>query len=357
MRGRRADLRAQLLIDSPVGVHTVDPIDISRHRETLLATHQGANGETALYVIGGRQRELRPLSAGEDWYEYQNGIIVEVDVAGGSALRSLEYTSPAEARPDEDSTILFKSGTLVEDTLYVCTQTEVISYKLPLLEQIGYISLPLFNDLHHVVPTSWDTLVIANTGLDMVLEVTKSGDIIRLWNTLGEDPWARFSRDVDYRKVRTTKPHLSHPNYVFVIGKDIWTTRFEQRDAICLTDSSRRIDIGIERVHDGVMSNGKLYFTTVDGHIVVADPDRCVVEDVIDLTEMSPENVQLGWCRSLNVRDGIAWVGFSRIRPTKFRENVRLGTPRVQARLWDAHAKYDLIERKRLATFSSSPLA
>lgn len=325
------------------------------HREIRLAADERANGGTTLLVIGGRQRELRPLSAGEDWYEYQNGVIVEVDVASGAAARSIEYESPREARPDEDATILFKSGTVLDDTLYVCTQTEVISYGLPEFEQTGYISLPMFNDLHHVAPTGWGTLVVADTGLDMVVELSKSGEVLHLWNTLGEDPWARFSPDVDYRKVRTTKPHRSHPNYVFVLGDEIWTTRFEQRDAICVNRPGKRIDIEIERVHDGVMSNGKLYFTTVDGHIVVADPERCEVSEVIDLTEMSPENVQLGWCRSLHVRDDMAWVGFSRIRPTKFRENVGWALRGFKRDFGTHVARYDLKKRERLETLLVEP--
>ena len=109
---------------------------------------------------------------------------------------------------------------------------------------------------------------------------------------------------------------------MFLVGDDVWATRFEQRDAICLTSPGRRIPIGIERVHDGIMHEGRVYFTTVDGHVVIADPSRCVVQEVIDLNEMNKADVQLGWCRSVAVDGDRIWVGFSRIRPTKFRENV-----------------------------------
>jgi hypothetical protein len=44
---------------------------------------------------------------------------------------------------------------------------------------------------------------------------------------------------------------------------------------------------------------------------------------VIDLTRSHPRETVLGWTRSIHlVDDHRAWVGFSRIRPTKFRENV-----------------------------------
>jgi hypothetical protein len=276
----------------------------------------------SLYVVGGQQRELRPLTATDGWYEYQKAIVLDLDIRSQSATKVIEYVSPPEATPEEGATILFKSGTLVGDRLFVCTQTEILIYCVPGFQRDGYISLPEFNDVHHVLPTSRGTLLVADTGLDTVLELSMAGDVLQRWNVLGEDPWARFSPEIDYRRVRTTKPHLAHPNYVFSVGDDVWATRFEQRDAICLTTPGRRIDIGIERVHDGVMHEGLVYFTTVDGHIVIADPERCEVVEVIDLKTMHSGEYQLGWCRSVAIDGDRIWVGFSRIRPTKIRENV-----------------------------------
>ncbi len=277
-----------------------------------------------LYVVGGRQRTLRPLAAGmTDWYEYESAVIVELDTASGSASVSVDYVSPADVCPPEDPAILFKSGTLEGDELYVCTQTEVLIYRVPSFERIGYVSLPLFNDVHHVRPTPDGNLLIANTGLDMVVETTRAGDVINLWNVLGEDAWARFSRDIDYRLVPTTKPHLAHPNHVFFVGDEPWATRFQQKDAISLIDPGRRIDIGLERVHDGVVGDdGHVYFTTVDGKIAIADTHSLAVVEVIDLTASHPRDSLLGWARSLLIDGNYLWVGFSRIRPTKFRENV-----------------------------------
>jgi hypothetical protein len=275
-----------------------------------------------LYVLGGQQRALRPLSATDDWYEYQKAVVLDLDVSTRSASTTIEYVSPPEACPPEGATILFKSGSLVGDRLFVCTQTEVLIYQVPSFERVGYISLPMFNDLHHVLPSPQGTLLVANTGLDMVLELALDGTVLRHWNVLGEDPWARFSPDIDYRRVRTTKPHHSHPNHVFLVGQDVWATRFEQRDAVCLTVPGRRINIGLERVHDGIVHDGHVYFTTVDGHVVIADPSAQAVVDVVDLNRMSSPDVQLGWCRSLALDGDCIWVGFSRIRPTKFRENV-----------------------------------
>jgi hypothetical protein len=162
------------------------------------------------------------------------------------------------------------------------------------------------------------------TGLDMVVEITTTGSLVREWSVLGEDPWARFSRETDYRKVPTTKPHLSHPNHVFVLDEEVWVTRLNQRDAICLTSPGRRIDIAVERPHDGYLFGDRIYFTTVDGHIVIANRKTQKVEETVDLNQMSGQSGQvLGWCRGvLPLDERRLWVGFTRVRPTKFLENV-----------------------------------
>jgi hypothetical protein len=276
----------------------------------------------SVYVIGGQQRSDRPLLALPSWYEYQKGLVLQVDLGTGVVEARLDYASPPEVVPDEQPTILFKSGTLEGERLYVCTQTEVLVYRVPEFAQETYISLPCFNDLHHVRPTPAGTILVANTGLDMVLEVSLSGEIVRAWNALAGDPWSRFSRATDYRKIRSLKPHQSHPNYVFLLPGEIWATRFEQRDAICLTDPRRSIPIGLQRVHDGFVCGDRVYFTTVDGHIVIANAITLSVERVIDLNSMHPEGTILGWCRSILVDRERAWVGFSHFRPTKIRENV-----------------------------------
>lgn len=276
-----------------------------------------------LYVVGGQQRYLRSILVGaQSGYEFQKGLILRVNVETGTSETCVEYVSPPEACAAVDPVVLFKSATLHNNTLYCCTQTEVLVYSLPNFEQVDYLSLPFFNDLHHVRPTPDGNLLIANTGLDMVLEMTRDGQTIREWNVLGEEPWARFSKQIDYRKGVSTKPHRSHPNHVFYIDEDIWVTRFEQKDAVCLTRPDRQIQIGLERVHDGVPHGEFVYFTTVDGHIVITNQSTLKIEDVIDLNTMHDSNILLGWCRSILVEGDGAWVGFSRLRPTKFRDNV-----------------------------------
>jgi DNA-binding beta-propeller fold protein YncE len=291
-------------------------------------------------------------AVGQDWYEYQMGVLLDLDTATGKATREVEYVSPPDAAEPDSPRILFKSGTLQDGLLYLCTQTEVMVYRPPTFELLTYISLPMFNDVHHVRPTPDGNLLVANTGLDTVVELTLAGEVVRIWNVLGEDPWERFSRDTDYRLVKTTKPHHAHPNHVFYIGDEPWATRFEQRDAVSLLDPTRRIDIGLERIHDGEVHDGHVYFTTVDGNVVVADTTTLKVVEVIDLTKLHPSDMLLGWARGLHVDGRYMWVGFSRIRPTKFRENLGWVLQGLKRDFGTHVGCYDLQTRTSLGQFN-----
>jgi hypothetical protein len=276
-----------------------------------------------LYVSGGRLRStiFRKL---EEWQSSEQALLVELEPTKNQSRTCVEYVSPPEVCAEDLPAVLFKSASLQGNKLYTCTSTEVLVYELPSFRLLHYISLPCFNDLHHVCPTQQGTLLVAVTGLDMVVEITTLGELVREWNVLGGDPWARFSRQTDYRKIATTKPHQSHPNHVFELDREIWVTRLQQRDAICLTTPGLRIDIAIQRPHDGLIFGDKIYFTTVDGHIVIANRKTLKVDETIDLNQMSNEpGLPLGWCRGvLPLDERWLWVGFTRVRPTKFVENV-----------------------------------
>jgi len=57
---------------------------------------------------------------------------------------------------------------------------------------------------------------------------------------------------------------------------------------------------------------------------MIANPKTLKVEQAIDLNQMSEQPGQvLGWCRGvLPLDERRVWVGFTRVRPTKFVENV-----------------------------------
>ena len=275
-----------------------------------------------LYVLGARQRQLL-LKKEEEWRLYEAALILRVDTETGEVQTCLQYKSPPEVRASENSSSVFKSGTLVGNTLYACTSTEVMIFELPTFRRIGYVSLPCFNDVHHVTPSLDGNLIAVSTGLDMVFKFSRHGEPVAEWCVLDEQPWSRFSRSIDYRKVETTKPHKSHPNFAFELEGQLWVTRFRQRDAICLADPAQRIDIGLESTHDGLLHGERIYFTTVDGKVVIANAGTRRVDKVIDLTQISDGNSLLGWCRGLlPVDNRMTWVGFTRVRKTKFKENI-----------------------------------
>ena len=298
------------------------------------------------YIVGAEQKN----KVLKDWEQYKKGLILKVCPAQKMAEKCVEYISPSEVCTEKNPSILFSAGTVDNNLLYVGTQTEILIYSLPDFKQVDYISLSCFNDIHHVRPTAKGNLLVANTGLDMVLEVSLTGEIINEWNVLGGNAWERFSQNIDYRKVATTKPHLSHPNYVFHINDDIWVTRCLQKDAICLTNFNKRIDIGTALIHDGIIFGDALYFTQVDGHVVKVGLFNHEAKQTYNLNKMTNKNTPLGWCRGIKVIDSDkVIVGFTRIRP------VRKTTPEGKV-LWEGEygvlptriACYDLKNEKLL---------
>ncbi len=308
---------------------------------------------SSLYLTGGRQRKLL-FKNEEEQRLYESALIMRLYPTSDTSELMVEYKSPPEARASEETSNVFKSSTIVGNRFYTCTSTEVLVYEMPEFRRLNCVSLPCFNDLHHVTPTRDGNLLVAVTGLDMVVKFTPEGKVLNYWNVLGKDPWSRFSRDVDYRKVESTKPHDSHPNSAFELGDDIWVTRLQQKDAICLTRPGLRINIEVERPHDGLLWNGQLYFTTVDGRIVIANPQSLQVERIVDLHEIhrnsQHENILLGWCRGiLPIDERRVWVGFTRVRKTMFMENVLWIKKGFQDKSKPTHlGLYDIAEQKCL---------
>jgi hypothetical protein len=302
-----------------------------------------------LYLTGGRQRKLL-FKDEEEQRLYEAALILRLDTSSETATTEVAYKSPPEVCASEESSHVFKSATLVGNKLYTCTSTEVLIFEMPSFKRICYISLPCFNDLHHVTPSHDGHLLVASTGLDMVVKCTNEGEVLAQWNVLGDDPWSRFSPDVDYRKIESTKPHQSHPNGIFELGEDVWVTRLSQKDAICLTTPGRRIDIDVQRPHDGLVRGDRIYFTTVDGRIVIASRGTLEIERIVDLNEIHRSRDQsdevLGWCRGiLPLDERRVWVGFSRVRKTKFAENVLWIKHAFKERARPTHvALYDIVD-------------
>lgn len=276
----------------------------------------------AIWVVGGEQRGVPHWT--KEWKLYKKALVAKV--ANGRAERVLEYETPPEHCADDAPSIVFKAASIARDRAYLCTQTEVLICDFPSFAIRKIVSLPCFNDLHHVAVAPDGRLFVAVTGLDAVAELTPDGDLLQLTSVTGQSVWERFSKATDYRKVATTKPHLSHPNFVFFLDGEPWVTRFQQRDAVPLNGNAldrAPFNLGMEGVHDGHVAVDGIYFTAVNGFVLRFDLASGAKQSFdLNLAEGPYKDRPLGWCRGVLPRGDGIWVGFSRIRYTALRQNI-----------------------------------
>ncbi|MGH9481354.1 MAG: hypothetical protein ACRD1L_04620 [Terriglobales bacterium] len=116
-----------------------------------------------LYVLGGAQRASF-RDAQEEWLLYERAIIARLSTDTGTGNICCTYQTPSAARASARSSVLFKAGAIEGERLYACTSTEVMVFRLPDFRRLAYISVPWFNDLHHVCPTPEGRLAVAVTG-------------------------------------------------------------------------------------------------------------------------------------------------------------------------------------------------
>jgi hypothetical protein len=280
--------------------------------------------DEAVLITGG---VLRPngFELGEGKY-YGHAKLLRVDTRTSRVEVLLSINEGNENYPDEHPNLEFTVGDVDGDSLWLSTDTEIRHYRYPSLDLIETFSHPCFHNIHSVAVRGGE-LYVTSTGLDMVVVLDKrNGAILRYINTEGKPTWHRFSREVDYRKQHSTRPHASHPNYVFWVDDEPWVTRCTQEDAVMLSDPSRKINISGEKkpisVHDGIVKDGRIYFTTVDGAIVVADAQTQKVVEILQISSLKGYGGLRGWCRGLYIADDVCYLGFSRLRKTRRMEKL-----------------------------------
>ncbi len=305
-----------------------------------------------ILISGGIERE-NGQELGEGKY-YKGARLLRLDTETGKVEVILRKDEGGENYPDEHPNLQFTAGCVVEDGIWLPTDTEVGFYSYPDLELKRSFSYPFFHNIHHINVIDGEIFVVS-TGLDMVIRFDlESLQPLQFMNAEGKDAWFRFSPKVDYRKIHSTRPHDSHPNYVFKNGDCYWVTRCTQEDAVCLSDVSRRIDISRGRnisVHDGVLHDGLLYFTTVDGIVVVADPESGKIVEDINLLDFEPRRTVKGWCRGLMFDGDVAYIAYSRLRATRNKGKIAWinnFVSRDQGARYATVAAYDLKRRKKL---------
>ena len=276
-----------------------------------------------LLITGGC---LRPngFELGEGKYYGKAGLL-KLDLTTGQFSTLLSKADGGANYPAEHPNQQFTAACLDGDTLWLPTDTEVYQYQLPQLTQLKCFSHPCFHNIHSVHLLD-NELVVTSTGMDnIVVLCPESGEIKRIINTEGKDPWHRFDPKTDYRLIHSTRPHDSHPNYVFKLDNKLWATRCTHDDAVCLDDVTDRIDVAHQdemSVHDGIWWQDKLVFTRVDGYLVIVDPKtRKIIEKHDPFA--NERNRPLGWCRGLMVDGDIFYIGYSKLRKTKLMSKLK----------------------------------
>ena len=272
--------------------------------------------------MGIPKKDIKEMSEG---FRFEKAIIQIIDWGKKKVIKEIQYRPPND-HFGQGLSIQFKGAYLHGDYYYVVTNTEVLCYSLSSWHLEDVISLPCFNDLHGVMRTG-ELLYIVNTGLEViqVFDLNKRA-IVREINMATRPTYERFNPESDYRLIATTKPHEAHVNHIFEMGGQIWATRGQKRDAVNIDDMSIRLRLphkNSEKVvlcHDGIMRAGKLYFTGVDAHILTFDPANKELQDDLDLSAINTTKYSLGWTRGLEIVNGQAFLGLSKMRPTTFKD-------------------------------------
>ena len=273
-------------------------------------------------LTGGRQRPAHLLTR-EEWHAYEKAVLVELDSDTGQVRSLLEYASPPEHCPVGSPSFVFKAASWDGARLLLCTQTEVLFYDPRAAKITRTLSHPWFNDLHHVARIG-GRLHVVSTGLDAVLVFDADDtEVEEVLSATGADPWARFDRRTDYRRVATTKPHQSHPNFVFEADGRRWLTRFEQRDVQSLDGEPLTVPLARDPVHDGVVAHGLAWFTVVSGEVVAVDLGKGKLRHRYALGPIEDAGDRpLGWCRGILHEGPLTLLAFSRLRPTTLKQNL-----------------------------------
>ncbi len=249
------------------------------------------------------------------------GLLGIFDTERGEIVHECRWQPPEPLRAPGQK-VQLTGFSWVEDALHVCTHNAIVRFDdWPPREPASLTSIPTWNDLHHCLP--WQGgLAVANTGLETIDLLSKEGELESRIDVLEGVEGARvIDPERDLRRLPDTKPHLRHPNHLFVRGEALWTTQLETSDAICLTGDASPLRFPEGLPHDGAAIGDANVFTTVTGHLVRvgADPsDRRSTR----LADFDPDHEEMGWCRGVCGDPADAerfFVSFSMVRRPRWR--------------------------------------
>lgn len=254
--------------------------------------------------------------------EITEGCVDILDVSSGKVEPLLRIQVPDLYRDvSYKRDFRLTSASIHDGILYIASPTRVLLYNWPSLTPIREVNSNLFNDVHHVTVIKGKIYVVS-TGLDAVLRFSMEGEFEEITSVVLEDIKQKFDLNTDYRLIGSLKPHASHPNFVFEMADGIWCTRFKQKDVINIKNRETIHLYDRAGMHDGFSFENKIYFTTVDGHIIELDATEKRVTNIVDINAIDGRGIPLGWCRGLFVDKDFYYVGFSLLRTTKLIENL-----------------------------------
>lgn len=270
-------------------------------------------------ISGGIPRYFGELMEG---HAFKKAELAKINFTNNTYESKFSYTTPREYRSDILPSLGFTGISVYGNKIYAPTRTEVLVLNMHDYSVIDIIRDPLFNDIHSVHVLG-DILYVVVTGLDALFSYNLNTGERAIANVLGKNPFHRYSENDNLNKVHSLKPHEAHPNHVFTINNEIWVTRLKQQDAVCISDLNKRIIIEEGLPHDGYVKDNLVYFTTVNGYVIVYDINSLKKVNVIKLTGPESNNkTPLGWCRGICVNDDNFYVGFTLLRTTKITENI-----------------------------------
>ena len=301
-----------------------------------------------LVSLGIPDRHFKDRSEG---FRYSGAVLQLIDWDKKIVTKQTDYVSP-KPNLGEGLSMMFKGAQLLDRYLYVVTNTELLQYDIDEFCLLSVLTHTSFNDLHAVLVNRTGTY-ICNTGLEIVQRFDAAQEPVDEWNLAGAPTWHRFDPGVDYRTVATTKPHDAHINHLFELGDELWVNLGSRRRAQSLANADHVIDMDSyfgedEKVlcHDGLVRDDVVYFTSVNGSILVADSASHKVRERIDFSSCENGDRKIGWTRGIEIVGGKAYVGVTKMRHSKFREYTRWMLTGQQRSMPSSILEVDLTTRK-----------
>ncbi|MBN01895.1 MAG: hypothetical protein CMJ77_22540 [Planctomycetaceae bacterium] len=292
------------------------------------------------------------ISTGPGLIASREGHVVVLDYDRKCVIDALSY----EHRVHESNRKGLEGASWYKDNLLVASECELLTLEVAPLKLVTSRSFPFFNDVHHVV-ASGNQIWICNSGLDRIDEFDDSWRPVRSHCVMGpparrlryaatsfrrnaqkwysrlrgwekaydhlqhrpifkttrkilfNDPYGQNGRDLRFSYFR---PHVLHPNHLFLLKDDVLVTLFATGELISLKTKEILVnDLG--KPHDGVVADDELYVTDCStNRLLVYSFDATgpkVGSKILD-TKIT-EKIEHGFLRGVAVSGDVVYVGLT----------------------------------------------